>query len=90
MGKSLIFNLLSILVISAFLTSCGSSNNGEETDVEDTKSTNTSAQQLVDEPDNQNSRDSANDNGGLVTNTDDRNMNQLKGQCCSREGSMFL
>lgn len=67
MRKEFILSLIFILAIfSMFLTACGSSNNEEETNVDDTESTNSSDEQIVDKLDEQNSEDSAIDNGGLV------------------------
>jgi hypothetical protein len=67
MEKGLKFILLSLLAISTFLTACGNSNNGEKTNGDDTANTNSSGEQIGKiDPDKQNSKDSAIDNGGLV------------------------
>lgn len=71
MRKGVKLSLIFILVIySIYLTACGSSNNGEETNVDGTRSTNSSGEQIVDELDEQNSEDSVIDNRGLVSMED--------------------
>jgi hypothetical protein len=66
MGKVFILSIIFLLSISTFLTACGNSNNAEKNNVEDTANKNSNAEQIVDEPDQQNSEDSAIDNRGLV------------------------
>jgi hypothetical protein len=66
MGKVFILSIIFLLSISTFLTACGNSNNAEKNNVEDTANKNSNAEQIVDEPDQQNSGDSAIDNRGLV------------------------
>jgi hypothetical protein len=62
MGKKLILSLIFSLAISIFLTACGSDNNAEKNNVDDTANENSNAEQIVDELDKQNSEDSAIDN----------------------------
>jgi hypothetical protein len=72
MGKGVKSKLLFILVISLFLTACSSSHNEKNINGDDTANTNSSGEQAVktDEPNEQGSKDSTIDNGGLVSMED--------------------
>ncbi|TCN21117.1 hypothetical protein EV146_11341 [Mesobacillus foraminis] len=49
-----------------FLTACGSNNNAEINNVDDTTNKNSNAEQIENDPDTQNSEDSAIDNEGVA------------------------
>jgi hypothetical protein len=66
MEKKLILSLIFSLAISIFLTACGSDNNAEKNNVDNTENENSNAEQIVDELDKQNSEDSAIDNEGAA------------------------
>lgn len=70
MGKVYIWSIIFSLAISTFLTACGNSDNAEKINVDDTANKNSNAEQIVAEPEEQNSEDSAIDNGGLVMMVD--------------------
>jgi hypothetical protein len=67
MGNKFIF-FLSILIISTFLTACGSSINEEKNNVDNNtnKNSNSSGVQVVNEVDEHNSEDAVMNNGGSV------------------------
>lgn len=66
MGKKSILSLIISLAISMFLTACGSNNNAEKNNVDDTAKKNSNAEKIGNEPDKQNREDSVIDNGDVA------------------------
>ncbi|MFB3162500.1 cyclophilin-like fold protein [Neobacillus sp. 179-J 1A1 HS] len=64
MGREFILSLIYSLIILMFLTACGSNNNTEKNNVNDTANKNSNDEQIISKPDKQNSQDSVTDNEG--------------------------
>jgi hypothetical protein len=64
MGREFILSLIYSLITLMFLTACGSNNNTEKNNVNDTANKNSNDEQIISKPDKQNSQNSVTDNEG--------------------------